>query len=154
MCVCAGLPHVKWRSWSMSTQWYIFMDTECNCCRFSLCLSPHPHCLITCLLTASYVLPLPLPSLSTLYCLFFCFSFHFSFPVCICLSPLSSPVFPGPFCPFRPTSGTVWHDGQETGGLSTAAGCGRHGEDARARLEVCVYVPAGVLPGPGDKGSG
>lgn len=52
--------------------------------------------------------------------------------------------WPGPAC----------RGGQETGGLSAAAGCGRHGEDARAGLEVCVYVPAGVLPGPGDKGPG
>lgn len=50
--------------------------------------------------------------------------------------------------------GPAWRGGQETGGLSAAAGCGRHGEDARAGLEVCVYVPTGVLPGPGDKGPG
>lgn len=43
---------------------------------------------------------------------------------------------------------------QETSGLSSASGCGRHGEDARAGLEVCVYVPAGVLQGSGDEGPG
>lgn len=44
--------------------------------------------------------------------------------------------------------------GQETSGLSAAVGCGRYGEDEGARLEVCVYVPAGVLQGSGDKRPG
>ncbi|XP_017162196.1 smoothelin isoform X2 [Poecilia reticulata] len=43
---------------------------------------------------------------------------------------------------------------KETSGLPPAVGCGRHGEDARAGLEVCVHVPAGVLQGPGDEGPG
>lgn len=47
-----------------------------------------------------------------------------------------------------------WVWAQETSGLPPAVGCGRHGEDAWARLEVCVHIPAGVLQGSGDKGPG
>lgn len=38
---------------------------------------------------------------------------------------------------------------QEACRLSPAFGCGRHGAAAGAWLEVCVYVPAGVLQRPG-----
>lgn len=64
--------------------------------------------------------------------------------------PLSLSLCSCPVPPFVPLRGAV----QENGGLSPAAGRGRHGEDARARLEVCVHVPAGVLQGSGHQGPG
>lgn len=83
--------------------------------------------------------------------------------ICVLFSLFTTPVY-------HPTLNCVWGffsflfshlplhlpgcGGQETSGLSSAVGCGRYGEDEGARLEVCVYVPAGVLQRSGDKGPG
>lgn len=154
MCVCV-FALCKVTMFMKHVDSWIYLWTQCNCYCFSVCL----HILIVLSLGCSLPLLFFFPShflpLSTLYCCFFClFVFPFLFPPYICTSPPSSPVFLGPFFAFLPSPGLVWRDGQETGGLSPAAGCGRHGEDARTGLEVCVYVPAGVLPGLGDKGPG
>lgn len=141
----------------------IFVNTENVMLLFLFVsfLSPSvfsPSMFFTWLLTALSVcffpllLPLFVHYLCTLLSLFLFLSVNHLYPphplLCCSvwglLSFLSSPL--------SLSTCRVW--GQETSGLSPAVGCGRHGEDARAGLEVCVYVPAGVLQGSGDKGPG
>lgn len=143
----------------------IFVNTECNVIVFSLCsFSLLLFLFFTGCSLLSVFFPLPLPhfptlsiSLSTLsvpflLCLFIC-PLPFVFPV---LSTLFLSFWVLSFLSLFPSSTPFprWPWVQETSGLSPAAGCGRHGEDAWARLEVCVHVPAGVLQGSGDEGPG
>lgn len=83
--------------------------------------------------------------------------------ICVLFSLFTTPTYPPiPNCVWGFFSFLSSHlplhlpgcGGQETSGLSAAVGCGRYGEDEGARLEVCVYVPAGVLQGSGDKRPG
>lgn len=83
--------------------------------------------------------------------------------ICVLFSLFTTPIYPPiPNCVWGFFSFLSSHlplhlpgcGGQETSGLSAAVGCGRYGEDEGARLEVCVYVPAGVLQGSGDKRPG
>lgn len=161
VCVCHIL-YVSWCSWSMSTHGYVCEHTECNdivyFCVISLPLSLHPESFFIWLLTALSVFFLSSLShtLSTISVLFVLSSSYLYFLlllffVSICLD---LPFFPVLILPHLSTPSPCWVRAQETSGLSPAVGCGRHGEDARARLEVCVYVPAGVLQGSGDEGPG
>lgn len=144
----------------------IFVNTECNVIVFSLCsfslllfLFFTGCSLLSFFFSHSHFLIFPhSPSLCLLspsrsFCVFLsvlcllCFLFY---PRCFCLFWVLS------FLSLFPSSTPFprWPWVQETSGLSPAAGCGRHGEDAWARLEVCVHVPAGVLQGSGDEGPG
>lgn len=162
MCVCVcHILYVSWCSWSMSTHGYICEHRECNVI-VSFCVL----CLLLCLVTLnlfhlaahcfiSILLPLfptycllslsrPVPSLLLLICpprLLLCF-------------PLSGSAFPSSPRPPPSLSPPCRVPVQETSGLSPAVGCGWHGEDARAGLEVRLYVPAGVLQRSGDEGPG
>lgn len=150
----------------------IIVTTECNVIVFSLCSFSLLHFFLflpwilftgCSLLSVLFFSPhFPAPSLLLLSAL------SVTFPLCLfylsfaCFFPAVSTFFPSfrvflpvlppsPLCPLPPTR---WAWVQETSGLSSAAGCGRHGEDAWARLEVRVHVPAGVLQGSGDERPG
>ena len=130
---------------------------------FVFFLSPSvfsPSIFFVWLLTAVFFISppfLPLfPSLSSVSVLFLLSSSYLYFnPVLLVLFFVPSPLLPLLLLPplsLLPPPADCGK--QETSGLSSASGCGRHGEDARAGLEVCVYVPAGVLQGSGDEGPG
>lgn len=138
----------------MSTHGYVYMyiyiceHRECNAIvsfRVSFCLT----LIFIWLLTASSV--------------FFPSSFLSLSIICVLFSLFTTPIYPPiPNCVWGFFSFLSSHlplhlpgcGVQETSGLSAAVGCGRYGEDEGARLEVCVYVPAGVLQGSGDKRPG
>lgn len=125
----------------------IFVNTKNVMLLFLFVSSPSvfsPSMFFTWLLTALSVFFLPL--FVHYLCTVLSLSSSLSSSLLLCLGLPSSP-HPSPSQP-------AGCGGQETSGLSPAVGCGRHGEDARAGLEVCVYVPAGVLQGSGDKGPG
>lgn len=163
MCVCVcHIMYVSWCSWSMSTHGYNCEHRECNVI-VSFCVISLSLCLFTLnlfrfwLLTALSVPPptfLSFPHFVHYLCpvppLFFLSVLLPSPPSLLCFYLFGS-AFPS--CP-RPLPPPCWVRAQETSGLSPAVGCGRHGEDARAGLEVCVYVPAGVLQRSGDEGPG
>lgn len=150
----------------MSTHGYVCDHRECNVI-VSFCVLSLPLCLLTfnlfrlaahcCFLFV--FLPPFLPLFPTLCPLSLSCS---SSLLLICTSTRSSSLFlrlsflssssPPHLSPPPPPPADCGK--QETSGLSSASGCGRHGEDARAGLEVCVYVPAGVLQGSGDEGPG
>lgn len=127
----------------------IFVNTENVMLLFLFVSSPSvssPSMFFTWLLTAlSVFFPSSFCPLSL--CCSLSLSFHLYPLLCCSVSGFPPHLTPRPL--HLPGVG-----GQETSGLSPAVGCGRHGEDARAGLEVCVYVPAGVLQGSGDKGPG
>lgn len=153
----------------------IFVNTECNVI-VSFCVLSLSLCLFTlnlftfgCSLLCLFFLPSFLPFFPIICPLSpscsFCLSLFFFF-ICTSLSVLPvlyfvSPCLGLPFLPLPAlhpylffSAPPCWAWAQETSGLSPAVGCGRHGEDARAGLEVCVHVPAGVLQGSGDEGPG
>lgn len=140
----------------MSTHGYVCDHRECNVI-VSFCVLSLPLCLLTfnlfrlaahcCFLFV--FLPPFLPLFPTLCPLSLSCS---SSLLLICTSTRSSSLFLR--LSFLSSPPPADCGKQETSGLSSASGCGRHGEDARAGLEVCVYVPAGVLQGSGDEGPG
>lgn len=150
----------------MSTHGYVCDHRECNVI-VSFCVLSLPLCLLTfnlfrlaahCCFLFSFCFSSSLPSslshtLSSVSVLFLLSSPHLYFNTVLVFVP--SPLLPllvlPPISLLPPPADC---GKQETSGLSSASGCGRHGEDARAGLEVCVYVPAGVLQGSGDEGPG
>lgn len=161
MCVCHIL-YVSWCSWSMSTHGYICEHRECNdvvyFCVFSLSLCLFTlilfHLAAHCFICFFFFPSSFLPFFPTLWPLSLCCSFSLLLIYIFTLVLYFISVHLGlPSSPTSLSSCSLCRV-QETSGLSPAVGCGRHGEDAWAGLEVCVHVPAGVLQGSGDEGPG
>lgn len=141
--------------WTQNVMWLFFLCVLSH--SFCFCFSLAAHCFL-------FFFPLPLPHFPTLSISLSTLSVPFLLCLFICPLPVVLPVLSTLFLSFwvlsflslfpSSTPFPRWPGAQETSGLSPAAGCGRHGEDAWARLEVCVHVPAGVLQGSGDEGPG